>query len=521
MKIASTIDRIEIPPREDSLAAYVGGNLLARNSFLNLITQVIPLLLGVAAIPFLVSHLGTARFGLLSLWWVLLGNTSVVDLGLGRATTMFVADAIAVGDRARLAKVVWTSVILQTLVGMAAGVLVAEGVPILLHHLKVPPDLLREGRVSFMIFAAILAVDVPKASLRGALEAMQRFDLVSLVKAPLNSSMFLLPVFMIMKHGGLVGVALSLSAAVLTAGIAYLVLCLYVIPELRHFSLPTWRVVTSLARYGGWVSVSNFVGPIITYVDRFMIGSFLNLSAVAYYTAPYDAVTRLWILPSSISTTLFPAFTTLRGENFQDRRSTIYMRSLKYLLLCIGPLVLVMAVYSRDILHIWLGLAFADKSSLVLQFLACAVLVNSLAWVPFSLLQAQGRPDLTAKFHLLELLVQVGLLWGLVITLGVVGAALACMLRVLLDAALMFGTCERLRFVTIESKDKFVLLTLLSLVGFAIVLSDLGVSRSMIVLVGVALFFVLTWCFLLNSADRGWLIWKVRAAWLLPRRMTS
>lgn len=505
MKSESTIDQIPIVSSGVSVAPRVGGGLLARNSLINLLAQAVPLILGVVSIPVMVSHLGTARFGLLSLWWVLLGNTSVVDLGLGRATTMFVAEALAEQDRNRLSRVIWTSVSLQTLVGITVGVLIASTVPFFLQHvLRTPLDLMSEGRISFMIFAGILGVALPAASFRGALEATQRFDLVCLVKGPLNSSMFLLPLLVIAMHGSLIGIAVVLAAAVGLACVAYLCLCLYLLPEIRHVTRPTRNSVASLAHYAGWVSVSNFVSPILAYADRFFIGSFLGLTAVAYYSAPYDAVTRLWILPSSISSTLFPAFTTLRGRESQNKLNAIYARSLKYLLLCIGPLVLVITIYAEDILRMWLGLGFAARSTWVLQLLAVGVLVNSLGWVPFSLLQGQGRPDLTAKFHLLELPFHLVLLSVLLMSMGIMGAALAWTLRVVVDAALVFVACKRLRLAHLSAKDTVVLLTLLLLIICSIPIVRLGISRSTVILGLGSSFILVAWRYLLNPSDRIW-----------------
>jgi len=65
----------------------IHGGLLARNTLLNLLGQAVPLLVGVLTIPFIVHGLGTERFGLLSLAWVILGYFTIFDLGLGRATT--------------------------------------------------------------------------------------------------------------------------------------------------------------------------------------------------------------------------------------------------------------------------------------------------------------------------------------------------------------------------------------------------------------------------------------------------
>ena len=86
--------------RETSMGSspQISGGSLARNTGLNIIGQVVPLLVGLGAIPYVVRGLGTERFGILSIAWVLLGYFSLFDLGLGRATTKFVAECLGRGE---------------------------------------------------------------------------------------------------------------------------------------------------------------------------------------------------------------------------------------------------------------------------------------------------------------------------------------------------------------------------------------------------------------------------------------
>ena len=67
------------------------GRLLARNTVWNLGGQVAPLVVAIFAIPPLIKGLGTDRFGVLTLAWVVIGYFSLFDLGLGRALTKLVA----------------------------------------------------------------------------------------------------------------------------------------------------------------------------------------------------------------------------------------------------------------------------------------------------------------------------------------------------------------------------------------------------------------------------------------------
>jgi O-antigen/teichoic acid export membrane protein len=59
--------------------------------------------------------------------------------------------------------------------------------------------------------------------------------------------------------------------------------------------------------------------------------------------------------------------------------------------------------------------------------------------VAFALIQGAGRPDLTAKLHLLELpFYLLGVYW-LINTLGIKGAAIAWVARIGIDTVCLFG----------------------------------------------------------------------------------
>jgi O-antigen/teichoic acid export membrane protein len=78
-----------------------------------------------------------------------------------------------------------------------------------------------------------------------------------------------------------------------------------------------------------------------------------------------------------------------------------------------------------------------------MQIMSAAVLLNGLAMIPFSFIQASGRPDITAKYHVIEFVIYVPLLWLLIREWTIVGAALAWLIRVALDLALLLGYSTR------------------------------------------------------------------------------
>jgi O-antigen/teichoic acid export membrane protein len=425
-----------------------------------------------------------------------------------------VAEALALGDLERLPKVVWTSLWTQVLFG-AFGTLVTVGlVPVVVDRfLKISPSLVAETKTSLFVLSSSLCIVLVGNALRGVLEAGQMFSVVNYVKVPTNTSMFLLPAVGVFFHLSLPGIVWLLVGARVAATLAYLAACLRLFPTLRGHYFPDRSSLRPLLVYGGWVTVSNFITPLLAYVDRFFIGSLISMGAVGYYSAPYEAINRAWVVPATLAATLFPAFTNLDAGGSKKRLEELCARSLKSLLLISAPTLLALALFAKPILRWWLGSEFAHESTLTLQILALGMLVNSVALIPFSLLQGVGRPDLTGIFSLVEFLFQVGACWVLVKQFGIAGAAAAWTLKSLLDALLTFGAVFWLNSVSFRSLlQNGIRRTLLAI-------SALGVSLAIVwrldepfqVQVPVAAilllaFALLSWTHVLDSTDRNLLV---------------
>ena len=461
--------------------------------------------------PFIVRGLGTERFGLLALAWVVLGYFTIFDLGLGRATTKYVAEALGKGEGDHVPQIIWTAVTVQAIMGFV-GAIVLLGITDLLVYrvLNIPPEILDEARVTFHLLALTIPVVLISSSFSGALEAAQRFDLINAVKIPSSILTYLLPLVGLTLGLGLPGIVALIVVARFGALVAFAAMNLCIRPELRKYS-SSFTQLFRLVAYGGWVTVSSVISPILVYLDRFLVGSLLTMAAVAYYTAPYEAVTRLSIIAASLTMTLFPAFSALDGRKDEQRLGMLFARSVKYVLLATGPVVVVMWLFAGEILNIWLGADFVTESTAAMQILAVGVLINSLALTPYAFLQGVGRPDLPAKFHLIELPVYIGVAWILVSKFGIAGAAEAWTIRMALDALLLFGATFKVYGFSLRLlANNGTTLAGISLVilagagyGLKTVAGALSLySQSMLVIGLLVLFSWFTWNRVLDGSDR-------------------
>jgi len=404
---------------------------IARNTTLNLLGQMIPLIVGAFSIPVVIRGVGTERFGLLSLAWIVLGYFSIFDLGLGRATTKHVAEALGRNDRTDISPLIWSAVALQATMGIIAGSILLLASPVLVNRaLPVAAGLRTEGTLMFRILALSIPMVFAAGSLRGALEAFQRFDLVNLVN--LTALSFTFGTSALGAANGLgihqiVGVLVAVRAVVV---IAYLLLVTrFVTAQLPQGSTFDFRLLRRLAPFGAWVMVSNIIMPIFLYLDRFLVAALQGPTQLSYYVVPFEVVTRAWIIPASLVSALFPVFSGLHGAQEPHELTRLVWRSTGALAVMLAPLLLGIALAARVGLRIWIGSDFAERSAEILRVLAVGVFLSSLGYVPFTLVQSVGRPDVPAKYHMIELPVYGLLTYEMVRTHGAIGAAWAWVIR--------------------------------------------------------------------------------------------
>jgi O-antigen/teichoic acid export membrane protein len=283
-----------------------------------------------------------------------------------------------------------------------------------------------------------IPVIISTAGMQGILKAYQRFGLINAVRIPLGVFIFAGPLVVLPFSQSLLPLVSILVGGLLIAWGVHFPLCFRTIPALRHGIAIKRGLIGPLFRFGSWMTVTNIVGPLMVYLDRFLIGALASMTAVAYYTTPYEVVTKIGIMPAALVGVLFPAF----SRGFVCNRSytaRLFSQGVRFIFLGMFPIILFIVTFAHEGIDFWLGPEFAHNSSCVLQWLAAGVFINSLAQVPFAMIQGAGRPDLTAKLHLVELpLYLVGVYW-LINTHGIKGAAIAWAARIGIDAVCLFG----------------------------------------------------------------------------------
>jgi O-antigen/teichoic acid export membrane protein len=405
--------------------------------------QAFSLGVGLLAMRILLHSLGPARLGVFTLALGLSGFSGLFDLGLGRALTQTVSSGLGAGHgRERVAAVVWRVLPLLAGLGGIWLFLLWYSAPWLVTRVfDLRGTLSRESLFGLRAMALSMPFALVATAALGSLEGLQQFRLLSLWRMPMSVVQFGLPAATALVKPDVGWVIAALASTRACWCLLWVGQLARLLPLIRGKAVSSGELRRTLW-FGGWLSVSNLVSPLMVYADRFYLASVLPTAQIAYYTVTFDASARLASLPQVATNVLFPALAQARVNPGESQR--LLSVAIRVLIACGLPATLALAVAAHPLLSWWLTPAFAQQASCVLQWILVGVLVNSVAHVPYALLQAHGRADLTAKLHLLELPVFAAALVWAVRHWGIEGAAVAWVMRVTLDATLLFGVAWQL-----------------------------------------------------------------------------
>ena len=419
---------------------------LRKNTLWNLAGSGLPLIAAVALIPYMLQRLGAESFGVLTLIWSLIGYFSLFDMGVGRALTYELSKLLAVNNHSEISLSLKAGLVLTLAAGVFGAAVVFIMAPSLATSwLKISTALQDDALLSFKIAAAGVVVTTVSSGLRGALEGLGHFASSNLNKIFLGFCMFLLPAVSIALHGNNLWIITLylLASRVVVAVAAAIQLRAYLVASVQGQIRDR---IKPLINYGIWVTVTGIVGPLMVYGDRFFVGAAVGATLLPLYAIPQESLQRLLIIPAALCGALLPQLASIDPH----QAVTSYTQNYKRVTIVMLGVCVFVAIFAYPVLAWWLSADFAKQTLPIVLILTVGIWLNSIAFLPYTLLHAKGNPKITAIFHLFELALYALSLWWLATNFGIIGAAIAWVGRVALDLILLHIAANKLIRVIYE-----------------------------------------------------------------------
>jgi O-antigen/teichoic acid export membrane protein len=389
--------------------------------------------------PFVVHHLGNIAYGV----WILANSSitymALLDLGMRSAVTHFVAKHEARGEDRESSQAVSFALAFRVLISMVVIVgtlLLAAFVSRVFH---IPPDLVSAARWAIILSGVNLSLGLIFGLFAGVLAALQRFDLTSGITISQTLIGAAGTVWLLRGGHGIISLAALQLAVAAILGLATILICHRVYPQLRvGVRYIDRKIIPELWRYSFYLFVIAAGGQIIYYTDNLVVGAFLSAGAVTLYAIGGRFIDYLGQMGASFAQTFMPMASNLAANDQREQLKRLLIQGTRVVLLVTLPVGWVLLFRGSTFIGLWMGQQYAQPSGRVLRILLLSSLALTGNRVGGNIILGLSKHRLFALWQAGEAIANLVLSIFLVRKIGIYGVAWGTVLPSLVSQVILW-----------------------------------------------------------------------------------
>lgn len=408
---------------------------LARYTASGILSHALPLLAGLASVPFYIYLLGAPRYGLFILVLAVANYACFLDLGFGKAAAYFLA---RLGPDARPAtrqRYYVPALGLCASVSIAIAAIGLATAPWLTDLLPAIEGASRQELVRSVVFGMAMVPALAAITfLTGVYQGLHLFHRLSAIVATSGIAIQILPLIACVVLGARLDVAIATVAIIRIVTVIMMMLMVRRNLPFRGTHGSALQPLRAMLVFGRWPALLSLLGAVLATGDRLLITGALGPVALAAYSIPFDLANRLMIVSGNVANTIFPMLA--QGA---DEAAGRVQRTRDALLGLLTPLVVGIILLLYPFLHLWVGAEIARQSRMVGEIIICGVWLSAVASLSLSRLLAEERGWQVTLNYALQLLPFFVCTYWAARGFGLIGCALVWSLRCAVDAGVLIG----------------------------------------------------------------------------------
>ena len=427
----------------EATAPLAGGRLrLGQAAFASVYADGILAVLSIALIPYLIRGLGAEPYGILGIVTVLAGQLGVLHFGVGTAATRLVGESVGRGGEGLIARLTGVAV-----VGACASLLVGTVFLLLApvvwqSGFKMSSDTLPLALTAVPAGAALVALTPAAAAMYGVLTARELFLFAAGLRLYQGAGRLLAAVVVVYLGRGVAEVFWAQAGVDLTAvliGSAWSRKGAGPEPGPSPPGasgirlLRTRDAVLTVLAVGLPFALVSLLSGLLTDVEKLAIALARSVEDFTYYAVPFNAVIKFTVLSGAVVRVLMPRVAALGARGGADEALQLTQRADRILVVGMVAVATPFVVLAPELLRLWVGDVFALRSTLATRILLVGIAVNAAAIPAHAVVLARGRPAYLTLLYAAEVALHLISVYLLVTAFGLVGAAVAWTVRVILD----------------------------------------------------------------------------------------
>jgi O-antigen/teichoic acid export membrane protein len=405
-----------------------GKNRSTGRTVLNVLTNWGAVLFGMAISfvlsPFLVHHLGDARYGLWGVIGSIIGYLGLLDLGIRVGVTRFVARHEAKGDREAANRLISTALALFSVVGVVA-VVAGTMISLNLQRFARPSsDYLHEASVAVFIAGITMGLSLVSGVYGAVIGGLQRFDLLNTIDLSGEVLRAAAMFYFIGHGGGLITLATLQFCMVAVRGIAYVIATRRLQPWLqvarRFYDRATRQEILSFSAYTFILHASAMV---LFSTDALVIAAIMPVAQVAFFVIGGNLAQVAMQVQSGVTRVIYPLISSKQASHGIDAASALMRKSVRLSTIIVLPIVLTFLTRGPTFIGLWMGPKYVSTAGPVLQILAVGLCVYMSYQVLGISIMALGLHKGLVPAYIAEAVANLSLSFILGKTMGVTGVA--------------------------------------------------------------------------------------------------
>lgn len=463
--------------------------------------------------PIMVKQLGDETYGI----WVLIVSISsyftVLDFGINTAIVRYISKYTALKDYQKARQIYSSSFIIFMILSIVVLISIAIIGLYFKEFFNIESFSNQYLYIILLIIGADMAINLIFGVLSGAMRGLQNFLEINIIMITVTIVKNVVLVYLLLNGYSLLSIAvLVISATIIRCSAQYVFIKKqYSFLNFNFSSIDksTLRLLFNYSIYSFLIAVSL---KILFSTDSIVIGALISVEDVTFYAIPAMIVEHLEKIIWAVVAVLIPIISSREAVGDAKENSSLYILGTKYTLLFCAPIIIVLFIAGDDFIRIWMGEAYAEPSSKVLNILLIGYIFG------LSQLMAQGILKGISKHKVLAIIFCVQAVFNLFLSIllapiyGIYGVAFGTTIPLLIANIFLvpYFTCKELKLGYFSYISNGILKPVLPIVILFILINSFNIQIENYVelivfsLLIVALIALYTFIFQLEKEYKDW-----------------
>lgn len=344
------------------------ANQLPRNLLANIVYFLVNVVIGLLLVPYFISNLGVAAYGLIPLATSITGYVAIVVQSLNTSVSRFLTvdlqrENYAAANQTFNTALFGLSIVILLMVPIA--LVVAWLVPSTFH---VPEEQERGTVLLFIGVCAAFLVRSWAGNFTIQLFAYNRLDLqnlVNLINLIVQTGLIVLLFTLIGPNLALVGGA-YLVGAVVASGVSIILarrICPYLQVSIHSFDRTRLK---DLYRMGWWVIINQIGSLLFLSIDLIVVNMLFGATSAGMYAIALQWVVLLRAVAWMLSGVLTPTILSYYARGLNDSLTQITKSAVKLMGLAMALPIGFVCGFAPQLLTVWVGSEFTNLAPLII-----------------------------------------------------------------------------------------------------------------------------------------------------------